>query len=125
MEPKRKVAGEFNEVPRGGPRPIPQNQPPAAAGAEAPDHPPKRPSPEQSTKRGVKVGWRRSPTFWWVAVASVAFLFVALGFVFADPQVAWVLFGVGISGLAVAAAVAAMVSLRARRRRDERLRPAP
>jgi hypothetical protein len=69
--------------------------------------------------------FRKSPWFWRIVVLAVAFMVAGgLAAVYA-PQHGGVLISVGFAGFALAAAIAAMTSLRSRRRDDEQLREAP
>ncbi len=69
--------------------------------------------------------WRKSPSFW--GILSVSLLAIVVGAVVAiwAPQHGGVVASVGVAGIALAVAVAAMASLRSRRRDDEQLREAP
>ena len=67
----------------------------------------------------------KSPWFWRILILA---LLVVSGGVFllgSRPQEGGVLMTVGFCGVALAAAIGAMASLRSRRRSDERLREAP
>jgi len=69
--------------------------------------------------------FRKSPWFWRIVALAVAFMLAGGVAAFFAPQHGGVLVSVGFAGCALAAAIAAMASLRSRRRDDEQLREAP
>jgi len=69
--------------------------------------------------------WRKSPWFWRVLTLSLVLCAAGVMAAFAAPQYGGVLLSVGVSGLALAAAIGAMAQLRSRRDPHEELREAP
>jgi hypothetical protein len=69
--------------------------------------------------------FRKSPWFWRIFALAMAVTIGGGILAMLRPQEGGVLMSVGFSGLALAAAIAGMASLRSRRRHDERLREAP
>jgi hypothetical protein len=67
----------------------------------------------------------KSPWFWTIAVVSLLVMFGGIFVGGSRPQEGGVLMSVGLSGLVLAGVIAAMASLRSRRRDDEKLREAP
>lgn len=69
--------------------------------------------------------FRKSPWFWRILVLSIIVMIAGAVLASMRPQEGGVLVSVGFSGLALAAVIAGMASLRSRRHPDERLREAP
>lgn len=69
--------------------------------------------------------FRKSPWFWRILVLSIVVMIGGALLAAMKPQEGGVLMSVAFCGLALAAVIAGMATLRSRRREDEKLREAP
>jgi hypothetical protein len=76
-------------------------------------------------KAGITSGWKSSTWLWTIAGLSAAVLVIAGFLVPFQVQAGYVLFSLAFCGVALAAVILLMTSLRSRRGHDEQLTPSP